>query len=831
MKSPIAAAALFAAVAIIFAGTQARAQTQSGYATFTAGAHAKHGLFTIWQKGNKTYLELAPGQLDKDFLETIVPGNGLGQSPVWWGDTDYLPTELIRFERRGDQVIMLWPNWYAQAPGSASNELANESNFPDSVAGIGTIAAEDPATGNIIFDVSSLLNDELDLKNIIDENLPPDRAYRLDPSLSYVDKVKAFPENDVITVAQTWSTDAKHVIDTAPDARRLRIEVVYNFVQVSNDDYRPRLADDRVGIYDDIYLDFSNDRRDERLMRYLVRWNFDPADPNQPSVARHPMVITLSDTIPAQYRQAITDACLEWNKAYARIGILDAIKVVPQPDDPNFDPDDFRYNVIRWLNEARPGFGADSQTLFNPRTGEEIRTGVIVSAVEGSNPYSTWKYTVDPTRYGRTTDPVPAKFIHDSIFAALVHEMGHNQGMQHNFIGHEAYTAAQLQSEQFTSARGVTSSVMEYAPLNLWPRGVNQGEYFQTTLGPYDYYAIKYGYANIPGANTPAAEVPTLRRWASAWSNPWTRYASDEDAESWQNGHSADPRVDTGLLTNDELRWCQMTMNLDRTRISQVAHFWPQSGQSYQQETDALRSPVNGYFKCAQMPAHYLGGQYLSRAHAGDPGARPPVVPVDRVKQLQAFNMLAKNLFAANALNLPPSMLQHLPYAEFAGYGYTGWDGYGNLPLWAYNPPVRHDYTFTERINAAQSQTIDYLFNPVVLARIDENPALAIKPTMSIDDLFTWLDGAIYNDLSMRDIPLVRRNLQTSFVDKVADLANKPPKGTPADAVALARVELHRIASSAAKAMHGSHAAVTSAHLTDLIHRANAASNPPSLSS
>jgi hypothetical protein len=231
------------------------------------------------------------------------------------------------------------------------------------------------------------------------------------------------------------------------------------------------------------------------------------------------------------------------------------------------------------------------------------------------------------------------------------------------------------------------------------------------------------------------------------------------------------------------------------------------------------------------MPAHYLGGQYLSRAHAGDPGARPPVVPVDRVKQLQAFNMLAKNLFAANALNLPPSMLQHLPYAEFAGYGYTGWDGYGNLPLWAYNPPVRHDYTFTERINAAQSQTIDYLFNPVVLARIDENPALAIKPTMSIDDLFTWLDGAIYNDLSMRDIPLVRRNLQTSFVDKVADLANKPPKGTPADAVALARVELHRIASSAAKAMHGSHDAVTSAHLTDLIHRANAASNPPSLSS
>jgi len=202
----ITAALLAAASIVIVTGAQALAQSNappSGYAGFTAGAHARHGLFTIWQKGNKTYLELAPNQLDKDYLETIVPGNGLGQGPVFWGDTDYLPTELIRFERRGDQIVMLWPNWYAQAPGTPSAQLANLSNFPDSVAGIGAIAAEDPATGHVIFDVSSLLNDELDLKNIIDQNLPPDRAYRLDPSLPYVDQVKAFPANAGITVAPT----------------------------------------------------------------------------------------------------------------------------------------------------------------------------------------------------------------------------------------------------------------------------------------------------------------------------------------------------------------------------------------------------------------------------------------------------------------------------------------------------------------------------------------------------------------------------------------------------------------------------------------------------
>src|SRR5579864_4614601 len=184
MNSRMILAAVFAAAFTVGASAAARADSPAAYATWTAGAQAKHGLFTIWQKDGKTYLELSPSQLDKDYLETIVPGNGIAQGPVWWGDTDYLPTELVRFERRGDQIVVLWPNWYATAPGSPSSELANEWNFPDSVVGIGDIAAQDPASGHIIFDISSLLSDELDLRNVIDEGLPPDQTYHLDSSLS-----------------------------------------------------------------------------------------------------------------------------------------------------------------------------------------------------------------------------------------------------------------------------------------------------------------------------------------------------------------------------------------------------------------------------------------------------------------------------------------------------------------------------------------------------------------------------------------------------------------------------------------------------------------------
>ena len=364
----------------------------SAYAAFTAGAQAERGLFTVWHKNGKVYLEVAKSQLDRDFMETITTGNGTGVG-LEWGDNDYLPSEIVRFEQHGNQVAIVWPNWYAQSRGNADAQLAIEGNLPNSVAGVGDIAVQDDQ--RVVFDLSSLMDDQLDLHNAINDGLPKGGSYNLEPKLSYFDSDKAFPDNVIVTVGQSWVTDAEHVIDTAPDARKILVKVVYNFAQLPQDDYRPRLSDDRVGIYNDIYYDFSQEKIKERQLRYLVRWNFDPADPSRPSPARHPMVIYLSNTIPVQYRGAIRDACLEWNKAYAKIGILDAVQVKDQPNDPNWDPDDVRYNVIRWLTEFESSFGADSNTLFDPRTGEEIRVGVLVSGEEGRRTDLTWRYLVD----------------------------------------------------------------------------------------------------------------------------------------------------------------------------------------------------------------------------------------------------------------------------------------------------------------------------------------------------------------------------------------------------------------------------------------------------
>jgi hypothetical protein len=820
----IALAFCFAFPALAFSPAKADENPQP-YATFVQGATAQHGLFTIWHKDGKVYLELTAAQLDRDYIETIVPGNGLGAWMVW-GDTDYLPAELIRFTRTGNSVAILWPNPNFVANPGSGEANALEPNFPHSIVGLAPIAAEDPQSGTLVIDTAPFLGDMMDMKDVLAENLrtdDPSAVPRLDPDRTYMGVTKSFPRNIVLNVEQDWSTDDAKLIDTAPDGRTVQINIVYNIAEPPDDgDYMPRLADDRVGIYDDVYLDFSNDAVRERQLRYIVRWNMQPTDPSKAmSPAKHPMVLYLSDTIPVAYRDPIRRAILAWNAAFEKIGISDAVQVRDQPNDPDWDADDIRYNVIRWVTEAYPSFGADSQTLYDPRTGQEFRTGVLVSAVEGINPHLNWQRYVDPVRYGRTTDPMPQWFLDESMFATLLHEMGHNMGMQHNFIGSEAYTAKELQDPAFTGKHGIATTAMEYAPLNLWPKPYGQGDYYQRTLGPYDYYAIRYAYKYIPGAKTPQDELPTLQRWASGWSDPLYRYASDEDA-SWADGHAVDPRSNQGDLTNDSLAWCAVQLDMDHRLLDSLNENFPANGEAFAAESDAATNYIAHIRTCASIPVHFIGGQYLSRAHRGDPGAADPIVPVSRSDEQRAFGMLDKYLFSDSAWNLPADILDKLGYSEWAGYGYGVWlPVTGGLQPWAYNPPERHYISIAADAEQAQNSAIDELFNPLVLQRVDENPSLAAHgKTMTISDLFDWLWSGVYGDLGHTG-SLVRRNLQQSYEAKLIATAMKPPAGTPTDAVALARAQLAQLDEATTSALHSrSLDSLTRAHLELLRARA-----------
>lgn len=779
----------------VLAATAARAKPPLAYAAFLKGATVKPGLIPVIIKNGNVYFALSPAQVGADFIETSVPSTGLGGFGPAAGEPYVAPARIFRFQRIiGNRVVMRWPNTYAQVHPLTPEATAERESFPSSVVAIVPIVAEDAQDGTIVVSASPFLGDVADYGAIFSREIKnPLRGYHLDPSRTFFSETKAFADNDVLRVNQTWASSQPDLVDNAPDARSLEVGMTYNIIAPAHDGYVPRIADPRIGYFEQPLLDFASDAHATRKLDYISRWNFQPADPGKSSRAKNPLVFYLSNDIPLKYRTTVRNALLTWNAAFSKIGILDAIAVKQQPNDPSWDPEDIRHNMVRWVDTTKPRYGAEAEIITDPRTGEELNVGVNVDAMVGMS-QRIYRYVIAPVRGLPDTSANENAFDQLYLRSIVLHESGHDLGLQHNFIGSMAYTAKDLQSKAFTNTYGIGSSVMEYDPLNLWPKGTPQGAYRQLVLGPYDYYAIHYGYGYVPGATTPRQELPALHRWASRWSNPAYRFASDEDT-SFANGHAIDPRVQKFDLTNHPLAWCGVQLRIMHGLMNSVDRLFPRPGQPYGDARRAFLLPLDYYERCATMPAHTIGGEYLSRAEQGDPGAGPPLQAVARSQEMRAWYLLATGLFSDAAWRFNPNVLRDLTYSEVSSISVHG--------SWANKPTPRHDVAIVEIAGATQNAALDELFAPLTLQRIDD---LATKykrgSTMSLSDLFNWSRSTIFGEIGKAGE--VRRNLQTAFAKRLADMWLAPAPGTPSDAQALARLQLVDLANAASAALaHG----------------------------
>ncbi len=122
-------------------------------------------------------------------------------------------------------------------------------------------------------------------------------------------------------------------------------------------------------------------------------------------------------------------------------------------------------------------------------------------------------------------DELPEEFIGQAIKEIVMHEVGHSLGLRHNFKASTMLTADQLNDTAITHVKGLVGSVMDYNPINIAPKGKKQGDYYTTTLGPYDYWAIEYAYKPIDGD-----EAAELKKIAARAPEHDLVYATDEDS-------------------------------------------------------------------------------------------------------------------------------------------------------------------------------------------------------------------------------------------------------------------------------------------------------------
>ena len=151
----------------------------------------------------------------------------------------------------------------------------------------------------------------------------------------------------------------------------MNVTLQHSFIAVPENKYQPRYEDPRVGYFVTQVTDMT-DPEDVTPYRDLIhRWHLEKKHPEQfISEPVEPIVWWIENTTPHEFRDAIKEGVLAWNKAFEKAGFNNAIQVKVQPDTASWDAGDIRYNVLRWTSSPDPPFGGYGPRFVNPRTGQ-----------------------------------------------------------------------------------------------------------------------------------------------------------------------------------------------------------------------------------------------------------------------------------------------------------------------------------------------------------------------------------------------------------------------------------------------------------------------------
>ncbi len=799
------------------------------------------GLFTLYCSGDsgKIYLEIKPEQLNKDYLAIVTLESGVGEKGIYSG----LPLSdfLFYFQRVKNRLHFVVRNVKFRAE-SRPEQRSLARSFSDSVLYSLEIHTIEPRSKNILISLDELLMQDFPgLTTLLKYSLQAD--YHLDASKSYFGDVNSFAENVEIDSIYGFSSLEGANLVTLPDSRALTLKVHYSFSQLKeNTGYIPRLADDRVGYFITAFQDLSNNNAHESFVRYINRWHLEPSDPNAPlSPPKKPIVFWIENAIPLEYRDAIREGVLMWNKAFEKAGFQNAIEVQQMPDDADWQPADVNYNTIRWFNSLDAGF-ARGPVRVNPLTGEILDADIIVDAnmvrsiqqeyhalMEGNSSFTDGYFSQlgknpcpgnlsamfskgfkafpeqhlvdndfcysmessDQAAMGAlmlsilpNTTPsseTMKKYVHQYLRSLIAHEVGHTLGLRHNFHGSTMLAPEELNNTEITRTKGLVGSVMDYLPVNIAPQGIQQGDYFPGVVGPYDEWAIEYGYKRSPSVALegiiPESEKGFLEQIALVSPQPELSYATDEDI--WD----INPLANVWDMSSDVLLYSQWQMDNARFMWQHLDKGYLSKGESYSNLRVSFNRVLKYYFRNATLLSKYIGGQSFRRLHASD-DASWTFVPVSLLKQRQALTKLQEYVFSDNAFSFSPQLLNQLAPSR--------WEHWGSSV-----PNNRLDYPIHDRILGFQSAVLRSLLDSDRLNRL-QDIELKTQPgeALSIPELFDTLQTGIWTEVltpgEPKPISSIRRSLQREYLNILLEMM-LGTNDTPEDGRTLAWYKLRQL--------------------------------------
>jgi hypothetical protein len=697
----------------------------------TAEAKSEAGVFTVHRIGEKVYYEIPPAMLNREMLwstEIAELPAGFGYGGTSAGD------RVVRWTRRNNKIYLRSVSYQIRADGAdGAIRRAVEAASLEPIIMAFDVETESKDKAPVI-EVTRLYATD------VPEFSPKGQlgGAGLDPARSYIEKVKAFPTNietrSLMTYTLGGPTPGNPFGGRGPRSNVNSVTALIHFslTLLPAKPMQGRYFDSRVGYFTERYEDYGSNTENRVVPReYIARYRLEKKDPTAKlSEPVKPIVYYIGREVPEQWHSYIKQGVEDWQQAFEAAGYKNAIICKNAPtleQDPDWDEEDARYSVIRWAPMAIEN--AMGPHIHDPRSGEIISAHIIVWH-DVLKLAQTWYFTqvgdLDPRAQKL---PLPESLMGELMRYVVSHEVGHTLGLRHNHKASSSYTCAQLRDAKFTEEYGDEASIMDYGRFNYVAQPGDNARLIPK-LGPYDRFAIEWGYTPLPDAKNPEAEKPALDAIAARQvSDPMLRFGG-EDMES-----QTDPSVQTEDLGSDPIE--ATTYGLKN--IARIAQMLIPATTKYGEDYDLLKEMYTALDRQRLTELMHVlklvGGVVQTDYHAGRGDA--VFAPTPKAQQAKAVRFLLDN-----ALTTPKDLILPGVIARVEPYGVT------------------------DRVLGEQRLILGALLSEGRVRRMLDNQALVGNAAYTPAQLVADVQSGVWSELTQTRpvIDIYRRNLQRAYL-------------------------------------------------------------------
>ena len=686
---------------------------------------------------DKYFLVLEDNQLNKEFIYFPYILNGpqdVGASGGSMGDGS-----ILEFRKFKDDIGLYKINTKYAYDDSNAISQSKLTNIIEAFMGRFKVVVKEE--GKFVINVDKLFLSEM-LEGIT-PNIPKEYMEYYDLNLGRMDKTKTFI-NDVRNYSKNTAVEVNYgffnpkpkagaPIDAVADVRYTYISVRHSFIEMPDDNFESRIADQRIGYFSEKVTDLSS--YDTYPARDLMnRWRLVKQDPEaELSEPVEPIVYWVENSTPLEIRPFVVKGIEGWNAAFEQAGFKNAVVAKIQPDDAEWDAGDVEYNVVRWASTPNPQFSGYGPSIANPRTGEIIAADIVQEFNAIKRGYALrklWGYSED-------NDP-----LEQWIISLTMHEVGHTLGLRHNFKSSWIYDAKEIHDVSITGKSHI-GSVMDYDPINLAPEGTKQGNFFPHAPGIYDRWAIEFGY-------TPNLTPEEKSEILSKSSIPEYVFGTDGDAMS-SPGRNIDPRAKRYDLSGDPVTYTSERMEIIDAKIIELPSIFLKDGKTSTEFRSAFLSLTREKGRFMEGVSRLIGGVYSNRMVTDQSNELTPFEAVAYDDQKRAMNLITSKLLANDAFVFDENLLKNLQNQKRAAYSSQE---RGN------EDPQLH-----KLVIRMQGTVLAHILHPDVMMRLIDSSQYGntYMPSEVLNDLFEGIFVA-------KEIPnTFKMNLQSRYVDALIE--------------------------------------------------------------